>query len=580
MNSITRICLAIVSSVLLAVPLDMHAGQPVTDPILNGEAIVRVRVDATLNEFLNAFNAIWPGTTVIGSIPAQRTYRLQLPPEAVGQEISVIEPQLLGFVNPPENAPVRGKPLAWAELNWLGEAPEGRTGSIVVTGILDGADYPTQYPSGVLNIGAAHAQSTGAGIVVAVLDTGVDAAHPALASRVLSTGFNFVTQTATTTDVGDGLDNDGDGVTDEMTGHGTFVAGLVALVAPDAMILPVTVLDTDGVGDSFEIAQGIYFAVDRGVEVINLSLGSTYKSAAVEDAVEHASAFGIPVVCAGGNQDAGEDFEEFPAAASNGFGIAAVNANDVRAPFSNYNDKFFLSAPGTSVFTGSDPGDYDPSLSIISTLPGGGYGAWEGTSFAVPLVSGTVALVRAQYPHWTLTGGPATLEGVYAALQTRLADSAVPIDAINPAYAGELGVGRLDTAGAIALGPSAPALGDLDSNGVVDDTDRDIFFTQWGLVHSAADFNGSGMVNAADLDILFSNWSGDPPVPGDIVQSHTFQVPGDGVVNAADLAYLLGAWGTNPGSLADFVTSGTFALPPDGNVDGADLAYLLSHWTR
>jgi subtilisin family serine protease len=584
MNSIQKICLSIVAFVTFIVPGVAglaQAGQPVEDPILNGEAMVRVREDSTLQEFLTAFNKLWPGTTVIDSIPEHQIYRLQLPPSAVGQELGVVEPQLKQFVNEGA-APVRGKPLRWGELNWLGEAPEGRTGSIVVTSILGGGvEFDSQYPVTILGVDTAHTLSTGAGVVVAILDTGVDDLHPALAGRVISGGFNFVNNTTETADVGDTVDNDSDGLTDEMTGHGTFVAGLVALVAPDAMILPIVVLDSDGVGDSFEIAQGIFYAVDRGVEVINLSLGSTYKSEGIEDAVEYAEDHGIPVVCAGGNQDAGEDFEEFPASSSNGFGIAAVDQNDIRAPFSNYNDKFFLSAPGTSVLTGSGAGEYDPEWSIISTLPGGGYGAWEGTSFAVPLVTGTVALVRAQHPNWTLSGGgPGSLEDVYDALQTRIGNSSVPIDHLNPGYAEELGVGRLNTGGAVALGPPAPALGDLNADGVVDLDDRDLFLTQWGLVHSAADFDGSGLVNEADYNIMIANWTGAPPVPGDVVDSDTFLPPGDGVVDAADLAFLLGAWGVNPGSPADFVSSATFQLPPDGLVNGADLAWLLGNWSQ
>lgn len=583
MNSIHKICLSIIATLLLAMSSTVrsaHAGGPVEDIILNGEAMVRVRTDATINEFLSAFNKLWPGTSVIDSIPGQNIYRLQLPASAIGQEIATIEPQLTQFVNPQNQPAQRGKPLAWAELNWEGQAPEGRTGSIVVTSIGSGEAIPDQYPIDVLGLGTAHTRTTGASIVVAILDTGIDASHPALASQVMTDGFNFVTNTSMTMDVGDNTDNDGDGLMDEMVGHGTFVAGLVSLVAPDAMLLPVVVLNSDGVGDSFNIAKGIYYAVGRGVEVINLSAGSTYKSAAIEDAVEYAKTFGIPVVSAGGNQNAGQNFEEFPASGSSGFGIAAVDQNDIRAPFSNYNDKFFLSAPGTSELTGSEPGDYNPAASIISTLPGGGFGAWEGTSFAAPLVSGSVALIRAQYPNWNIAGGPATLEGIYDAIESRLANSSVNIDPINPAYAGELGEGRLNTSGAVALGPTAPTLGDLNSDGVVNDDDYDIFITQWGFVHSAADFNGSGHVDEADLNILFEHWTGTPPVPGDLVDHDTFQPPGDGIVDGADLAMLLVQWGNNPNSIADMVSSATLAPPPDGKVDGADLAWLLVHWTH
>jgi len=578
MNSILKICLFLIPIALWS-GAAVLAGQPVTDGILSGEAIVRVRSDATIEQFLKAFNRLWPGTTVTDSIPEHSTYRLQLPPEAQGIELATIEPQLQQFVHSGAN-PVPGTYLTWAELNWLGEAPEGRTGSIVVTSILGPSTFDSQYPVSVLDLTTAHQISTGAGTVVAVLDTGVDPAHPELAGRVMSSGYNFITNSSLTADLGDAIDNDGDGLTDEMVGHGTFVAGLVALVAPDAKILPIVVLDSDGVGDSFEIAKGMYYAIDHGVEVINMSLGSTYKSSAVEDATDYAKSLGIPVVSAGGNQNVGESYEEFPAAGSDGFGVAAVGPDDVRADFSNYNDKFFISAPGTSELTGSDPGDFNPSASIISTLPGGGYGAWEGTSFATPLVAGTVALVRSQYPHWTLTDtGPLTLEGVYESIEHILASSAVNINAMNPGYAGMLGAGRLDSGAAVSSGPIAPPLGDLNGDGIVDQNDVQLFFTQWARVHSSADLDGDGVVGQSDYDLLIANWTdGAPPVPGDLVDATSFLPPGDGRVNGADLAFLISEWGANPGSPADMVTSATLRLPPDGIVNGADLAWLISNW--
>ena len=185
----------------------------------------------------------------------------------------------------------------------------------------------------------------GVGVVVAILDTGIDATHPALAGKVM-VGFNFITNSSMTADVGDGIDTDKDDLTDEMVGHGTFTAGLVHLVAPQAQLLPVTVLNPDGIGDGFIIAKGMFFAIDQGVEVINMSLGSTYKSQAVEDATDEAEGWGIVVVGAAGNFDTNE-VEEFPAFDNGAFGIVATDHEDIKASFSNYGEDLTISAPGT-----------------------------------------------------------------------------------------------------------------------------------------------------------------------------------------------------------------------------------------
>ena len=95
--------------------------------------------------------------------------------------------------------------------------------------------------------------------MVAVIDTGVQSDHPELAGK-MTAGYDFVDMDGTPGDVGDGRDNDSDGEADEMVGHGTHVAGIVALAAPDARIMPIRALDTEGRGTTFGIARAIRFA--------------------------------------------------------------------------------------------------------------------------------------------------------------------------------------------------------------------------------------------------------------------------------------------------------------------------------
>jgi thermitase len=124
----------------------------------------------------------------------------------------------------------------------------------------------TQWCPNLLRLDQAHAISRGAGVTVAVLDTGIDFDHPALAGRVLA-GYDF-------------LDRDADASEAEAPssgkafGHGTHVAGLIALVAPEARILPVRVLDPQGVGNVWRIAEGVVYAQQQGASVINLSLST------------------------------------------------------------------------------------------------------------------------------------------------------------------------------------------------------------------------------------------------------------------------------------------------------------------
>ena len=256
---------------------------------------------------------------------------------------------------------------------------------------------------------------------MAVLDTGVDPTHPDLVGRVVP-GWNALTGGATSDDTGNDRDDDGDDQVDEMTGHGTHVAGIIAQVAPGARIMPVKVLDSDGVGDAFYVAAGVFHALDNGADVINLSLGSTRDTRIVADAVGEAVAGGIVVVAAAGNFDRDQPVE-FPAATAGVIGVAATDAGDRTAPFSNYGDHLLVSAPGTD---------------IVSAAPGGGTAVWSGTSMATPFVAGSAALLVAAYPDWHVP-----------TVVARLALSAAPLDAANPDYAGLLGAGRIDTAAAI-----------------------------------------------------------------------------------------------------------------------------------
>lgn len=210
------------------------------------------------------------------------------------------------------------------------------------------------------------------GQIVAVLDTGIDFNHPDLTGRIL-TGYDFV-------------NNDGDPFDDR--GHGTSVAGIISAVADngvgiagvaglaDVKILPVKVLDRDGYGTALDIAKGIRYAVQSGVQVINLSFGGDFKSFEIQDAINFAIQSGCLVIAAAGND--GKNEVSFPASISGVIAVSAMNKLTNRAYFSNYGPEVFLTAPGENIMT---------------VLKGGNYGYVSGTSFSAPYVSGIASVL-------------------------------------------------------------------------------------------------------------------------------------------------------------------------------------------
>lgn len=234
-----------------------------------------------------------------------------------------------------------------------------------------------------LGLDAAHEIATGAGVVVAVLDTGIDAAHPLLAGRVVP-GYDMVDDDADPSEEANGLDDDADGQVDEAHGHGTFVAGVVAQVAPDAMIMPIRVLDADGRGEIYAVIEAVEFAVENGADVINLSLGllDGEDSKILKGALKDARKAEIAVVAAAGNT--GDDEKHFPASEKDVISVTAANpGGETVASFASRGKWVDLAAPG---------------VQIVSAMPGGEFAEWAGTSVAAPIVAGQLALMRELEP--------------------------------------------------------------------------------------------------------------------------------------------------------------------------------------
>jgi subtilisin family serine protease len=274
--------------------------------------------------------------------------------------------------------------VVWAELDQqvvltdsrFHSWPYGMPGTTTNT---DPAVFYGQRAATRLKLANAQAHSKGSGVLVAVLDTGADTAHPVLVGRTVP-GWNYVDDKEDVSDVAEGLDSDGDGLRDAAVGHGTFVSGLVALVAPRAQILPARVLDSDGVGNTLAVAEAIVDAVRAGAEVINLSFGTSAEvdSRAVAEALRVAENNRVVVISAAGNTRS--TAPHFPASADTVCGVAALGSGSQLAYFSNRGPWVEVAAPGDQ---------------LVGPMPGGGYAVWSGSSMSSALVSGQAALLRA-----------------------------------------------------------------------------------------------------------------------------------------------------------------------------------------
>jgi len=362
-------------------------GNSNVDPDMPGELMVKLLRASSLPALLNQYPV-----TLVSRFGARPIYRLKVIGTARVKDVlaaMAVDPAVL-----------------IAEANATHRSPEARRNGAWVIG--SPSDYVAQWAPNAMHLSDAQALATGQGVRVAVLDTGVEVTHPLLVGHMMR-GRDFV---------------DGDTFPAEVPGgagfgHGTHVAGLVALAAPKARIMPLRVLDADGVGNAWVLAEALLYAIDPdgnpatddGAQVINLSLGSLSRTRImaaisqlasceppvpddpigdqsdpgyIDDQVRCAAGRSTVIIAAAGN-DGSSNVRQYPAA-EGAYGLLAVGASTSAqrvAAFSN---------------TGSWVGVAAPGEGISSALPGGLYGTWSGTSMAAPLVAGTAALIRSRTP--------------------------------------------------------------------------------------------------------------------------------------------------------------------------------------
>ncbi|MGH8975299.1 MAG: S8 family serine peptidase, partial [Acidimicrobiia bacterium] len=296
---------------------------------------------------------------------------------------------------------------------------------------------PVQWALDRVAFEASWTMSDGSGVVVAVVDSGVQADHEDLSGSVLP-GWDVLAGRA--------------GATTDPVGHGTHVAGIVAAIAgngrgvaggaPGARILPVRVLRSDGSGSVSDVAKGIVWAVDHGADIVNLSLGGVSGASVYRPVLQYAREHGVVVVAAAGNEGLVGNAAFYPAADPDVLAVTSLTAADERVPTANRGPYVDLAAPGQGIVGLCPPRaaqclrNFDPSLPP-------GYAAWSGTSLAAPFVSAAAALLMAAHPEL----GPGEVQGL-------LLDSAEDLG--PPGRDEEYAAGLVDPRAALVR--AAPAL--------------------------------------------------------------------------------------------------------------------------
>ena len=406
---------------LLSLTLTLILASSISASAQSLPLIIQIAPTANITTIVTAL-----GGTLVDSIPGANTFLLNVP--------AVPAPQVASLLG-----------IQWAELNNGVSIPNfALLAQVTVPGTVAPDWYKYQPSWQLIEAQNALAYSTGSGVVVADINSQVDNSHPALTGH-LTSGYDFVatkpsgyvainqsdtsfvdqsdtsfvdqSDTSFVDQYGGVLSKVGLNTVNPAYSHGTLCAGVIAAIAPGAMIMPLRTFDNNGQADLFVLAKAIRWAVEHGAQVINMSFGTLTNSHAIVSAINYAGNSNVVLVASAGNNNTSNP--QYPAAYTGVLGSAATTLSDQKASFSNYGSQVFVDAPG---------------VDIISAYPGGNYSIVSGTSFSAPAVAATAALVRSL--QWT---------GVANAI----AGGAVNINSANPNYVNQLGYGRIDVLHAV-----------------------------------------------------------------------------------------------------------------------------------
>jgi subtilisin family serine protease len=319
------------------------------------ELLVRFRPDLE-PEQIEALNSLH-SASVIRKIPYVNIYQLKFPE---GSDLPAIEKSYR-----------ESSLIEKIELNTLLRLPEVRPND---------AEFAEQWGLQKMMVPEAWNITTGSSaVVVAILDTGIDADHPDLTNRITA-GYDAVHGKA--------------GIPEDDQGHGTQMAGIIAGegqngtgisgVNWNCTILPVKVLDADGIGTAADIAEGLIYAAEHGAHVINMSFGGHDYSEMLNETIQYAHRRNTVLIAGAGNENT--DTPSYPAAYPNVLAVTATGPDDEK---------------WTAASFGSDVDLAGPGIGILTTTINGGYGYGTGTSHAAAMVSGVAALLKAKDAHYS-----------------------------------------------------------------------------------------------------------------------------------------------------------------------------------
>ncbi|HEX9024116.1 MAG TPA: S8 family serine peptidase [Geobacteraceae bacterium] len=339
--------LALAASPFVTSPLAW--GDGTTPPFVDDELLVQTRAGVNKEKFDTVVGSL--GAATVDEIPQIRVKRIKVPPQSLERVKEALS---------------RNPHVKFVEKNYL--ATSG--------GIPNDPSYASQWHLPKISAPTAWDISTGSNVIdIAIIDSGVDPTHPDLAGKLLP-GYNFLGGNTDTHDV---------------LGHGTAVAGTAAALGNNAIgvaglawqnpIMPLVVLDATDYASYSNIASAITYAADHGVRIINVSIGGSSSSSTLQNAVNYAWNKGAAIFASAMNNASSTPY--YPAACTNVVAVSATTSSDTLASFSSYGNWISVSAPGAYIYT---------------TNNGGGYGAWNGTSFSSPLTAGLAALILSVNP--------------------------------------------------------------------------------------------------------------------------------------------------------------------------------------